>query len=168
MLSPEALAERAARIRCVFMDIDGVMTDCKLYLGPDGSEWKTSNVRDGFGIKQLLRAGVQVAVISGRPSEAMRKRLAGLGVEHIYLSTEDKIPAYEAVRDLLGLSDAECAHIGDDVPDLCLFERVGLSMAPADAHRRALAAADWVSEYRGGDGAVRDASDLIVEARSAS
>jgi 3-deoxy-D-manno-octulosonate 8-phosphate phosphatase (KDO 8-P phosphatase) len=163
-----AIAEirrRAARIRCLFLDIDGVMTDCKLYLAADGSELKAVNVRDGLGMKMLMKAGIEVAVISGRPSEAMQKRLEWLGLRHIYLDTENKLPAYEAVQRALGVSDRECAHMGDDVPDLPLFDRVGLAMCVADAHPRARAAAHWTSRHRGGDGAIREAADLILAAR---
>ena len=147
------------------MDIDGVMTDCKLYLTPDGEELKAVNVRDGYGMKALLRAGIAIAVISGRPSRAMQKRLEWLGIRHIYLATEDKLPAYEEVLRKLRITDAECAHIGDDIPDLPLFERVGLRMIPADAHPRMLRHAHWQSRCRGGDGAIREAADFILAAQ---
>lgn len=165
-LDPTELHRRASRIRCVFLDIDGVMTDCRLYLGPDGLELKAVHVRDGYGIKQWLRNGVEVAVISGRPSSAMRDRLAFLGVRHVFLDTEDKLPTYLALRAQLGLADEECAHIGDDLPDLPLLERVGLAMTVADAHPSILQRAHWVSQYAGGNGAIREASDLILAARS--
>src|SRR3546814_7448216 len=109
---------RARDIRCLFLDIDGVLTDGKLYIGPNGEETKTSYVRDGLGIKMMLKAGLHVAVISGRPSEAMRTRLSWLGVQHIATDTEDKAPAYVRIRDALGLKDAQYAHMGEDVPDL--------------------------------------------------
>jgi len=168
MLTLEQVQLRAAKIRCVIFDIDGVMTDCKLYLGPDGFEIKAVSVRDGLGIKNLLRAGIQVAVISGRPSEAMQRRLEHLGVPHIVLATENKLPAYEALLRRLGLSDDECAMMGDDTPDLPLMRRVGLALTVADAHRTAMQAAHWVSAFRGGDGAVREASDLILDAQGRS
>ncbi len=165
MLMIEEVRERAARIRCVFLDIDGVMTDCKLYLGPDGAEIKAVNVKDGLGIKNLLRNGIEVAVISGRPSEAMQRRLEFLGLRHIRLNTEDKLPAYREIIASLGLADEQCAHMGDDTPDLPLLRCVGLAMAVADAHPKAKAAAHWISAHRGGDGAIREASDLILEAQ---
>jgi 3-deoxy-D-manno-octulosonate 8-phosphate phosphatase (KDO 8-P phosphatase) len=159
---------RAAKIKCLFLDIDGVMTDCKLYLTPDGEELKAVNVKDGLGIKLLMAAGVQVAVISGRPSLAMQKRLSSLGIEHVYLNTQDKLPAYEAVQKTLNLRDEECAHMGDDILDLPLFARVGLAFAVADAHSSAKLAADWVATNRGGDGAIREAVDLILAAQGKS
>lgn len=160
-----AVRQRASKIRCLFLDIDGVLTDGKLYLGPNGEETKTNYVRDGYGIKLALRQGLQVAVISGRPSETMRQRLKFLGVEHIALDTEDKEPAYLRICAELGLSDDECAHIGDDMPDVPLLRRVGLAMTVADAHDCALTHAHWVSRYTGGHGAVREAIDLILAAQ---
>ena len=164
-VSPAAIRKRARRVRCLFLDIDGVLTDGKLYLGPDGAELKTNYVRDGYGIKRLLAAGVEVAVISGRPSEAMRRRLEFLGVKHVVLDNEDKLPAYEKIRDTLGITDADCAVMGDDAPDLPVMARAALAMAPADAHARALKAAHWVSRYNGGVGAVREACDMILAAQ---
>lgn len=164
-MSPAEIQQRAAKIRCLFLDIDGVMTDCKLYLTPDGEELKAVNVRDGWGMKALMKHGVEVAVISGRPSKAMQKRLEWLGLKHIVLDTEVKLPAYERIRDALGLSDEQCAMVGDDVPDLPLLTRVGLAMTPADAHRKAKVAAHLVSSCKGGDGAIREAADLILEAQ---
>ena len=164
-LPVDELRQRAARVKCLFLDIDGVLTDGKLYIGPQFEETKTNYVRDGWGIRQWIKRGLQVAVISGRPSEAMRQRLQFLGVQHIVLDREDKLPAYEAILSQLGLEDADCAHVGDDVPDLPLFARVGLACAPADAHDRALMAAHWVSRYPGGHGAVREVIDLLLTAR---
>jgi 3-deoxy-D-manno-octulosonate 8-phosphate phosphatase (KDO 8-P phosphatase) len=167
MTRPDAaqIRQRAQAIRCLFLDIDGVLTDGKLYIGPNGEETKTNYVRDGYGIKLALKQGLHVAVISGRPSESMRQRLQWLGVEHIALDTEDKEPAYLRIRGELGLADAECAHIGDDAPDLPLLRRVGLAMTVADAHPCALDCAHWVSHYSGGHGAIREAIDLILAAQ---
>lgn len=156
---------RARKIRCLFLDIDGVLTDGKLYIGPNGEEVKTNYVRDGLGIKLLLKAGVQVAVISGRPSESMRKRLEFLGVSHVVLNNEDKLPVYEQICARLGLKDEACAVMGDDVPDVPVMRRVALALTVADAHPAARKAAHWVSRYPGGQGAVREACDLILAAQ---
>jgi 3-deoxy-D-manno-octulosonate 8-phosphate phosphatase (KDO 8-P phosphatase) len=164
-LSLAAVRKRAKKIRCLFLDIDGVMTDCKLYLTHDGEELKAVNVKDGLGMKLLMKAGIEVAVISGRPSVAMQKRLSFLGLKHVYLNTEDKLPAYEAIKARLGIGDEQCAHMGDDTPDLPLLERVGLALVVADAHPKAKAAAHWISSNRGGDGAIREAADLILAAQ---
>lgn len=163
--SPAAIRKRARRVRCLFLDIDGVLTDGKLYIGANGEETKTNFVRDGYGIKRLLANGVQVAVISGRPSEAMRRRLEFLGVKHVVLDNEDKLPVYEKIRDTLGLADADCAVMGDDRPDLPVMARAGLALTVADAHPSALKAAHWISRHAGGVGAVREACDLILAAQ---
>ncbi|MCI0749034.1 MAG: HAD-IIIA family hydrolase [Nevskiales bacterium] len=164
-LTAAGLRKRAAQIRCVVFDIDGVLTDGKLYLGPDGQEWKTVSVRDGLGLKRLLQAGIEVAVISGRPSPALQNRLNSLGVKHVCLNTEDKRPAYERLLRTLGLSDAQCAVMGDDTPDLSMMQRAGLVLTVADAHPDVLRVAHWVSRHPGGNGAVREASDLLLAAR---
>lgn len=166
LLDAAEVQQRAARIRCLFLDIDGVMTDCKLYLTPDGQELKAVNVRDGWGMKALMKHGVEVAVISGRPSQAMQQRLEWLGIRHVVLDTEVKLPAYERIRDSLGLRDEQCAMMGDDVPDLPLLRRVGLALTPADAHASAKAAAHVISACRGGDGAIREAADIILAAQA--
>lgn len=168
MNQPLTLNERAARVRCLFLDIDGVLTDCRLWLAPDGTELKTVHVRDGLGIKFLLEAGIEVAIISGRPSEAMRLRFSQLGVRHIVLDAPDKTPDYERIRDSLGLADDECAAMGDDTPDLPLMTRVGLALTVSDAHPSARSAAHWSSQHAGGFGAVREAADLILAAQSDS
>ncbi|WP_370307515.1 KdsC family phosphatase [Sinimarinibacterium flocculans] len=165
VLPRDQVETRARDIRCLFLDIDGVLTDGHLYIGPHGEETKTNFVRDGYGIKMALRQGLELAVISGRPSEAMRKRLEWLGIRHIALDTEDKEPAYLRMRDAMGLSDAQCAHIGDDVPDVPLLRRVGLAMTVADAHDSARDVAHWISRLDGGRGAVREAIDLILAAQ---
>jgi 3-deoxy-D-manno-octulosonate 8-phosphate phosphatase (KDO 8-P phosphatase) len=165
VLARAAVRKRAERVRCLFLDIDGVLTDGKLYLGPGGAEFKTNFVRDGLGIKLLLKAGVQVAVISGRASEAMQRRLEGLGVTEVVLDNDDKLPVYERIRARLGLKDEQCAVMGDDVPDLPVMRRAALALTVADAHPVALKAAHWVSRYPGGQGAVREAADLILAAR---
>ncbi|WP_029889609.1 KdsC family phosphatase [Polycyclovorans algicola] len=163
--SPD-LMTRAAKIKCLFLDIDGVLTDGNLYIGPNFEETKSNYVRDGYGIRLWLKAGYQIAVISGRPSESMRTRLQFLGVQNIVLDREDKLPAYRDIRDRLGLSDVECAHVGDDLPDVALFEHVGLACAPADAHDAARKAAHFVSTHDGGRGAVRDVIDLLLAAKA--
>lgn len=160
-----SLKQRAAKIRCVIFDVDGVITDGKLYLGPDGQEWKAVSVRDGLGLRLLLDAGIEVAVISGRPSPAMQSRLNSLGIKHVYLNTVDKLPAYERVLRDLDVRDDQCAVMGDDTPDLPLMQRAGLRLTVADAHGGVLKVADWVSRFSGGQGAVREACDFLIGAR---
>jgi 3-deoxy-D-manno-octulosonate 8-phosphate phosphatase (KDO 8-P phosphatase) len=163
------LSERLAAVRCVIFDIDGVMTDCKLYLSEvDGElhELKAVNVRDGLGIKRLLKTGIEVAVISGRPSLAMEKRMAFLGVKHVWLNTEDKLPAYETLKARLGLEDRHMAMMGDDLPDVPLFQKVGLATCPKDAHVSVRRYVHWASEFNGGNGAIRELSDVLLQSQS--
>lgn len=159
------LKSRAEKIQLAIFDVDGVMTDGKLYLGPDGQEWKAVSVRDGLGLKLLHQAGIEVAVISGRPSLAMHTRLHSLGIERLYLNTEDKLPVYHSLLQELGLRNEHCAVMGDDTPDLPLLECAGLALTVADAHPSVLKAAHWTSHHRGGNGAVREACDLLLSAQ---
>jgi 3-deoxy-D-manno-octulosonate 8-phosphate phosphatase (KDO 8-P phosphatase) len=161
-------AERARQLRCVIFDIDGVLTDGMLYLAPDGTELKAVSVRDGLGIKLLLRAGIDVAIISGRPSVAMERRFRDIGVRHIWLDVAEKTPAFEALLKKLGITENQCAVMGDDIPDVPLMRRAGLALTVADAHPSALSAAHWTSRLNGGNGAVREACDLILAAQAAA
>lgn len=162
-----SLLERARQIRCMVLDVDGVLTDGSLLLGPDGSEYKSMHVRDGLGIKLLMQGGIEVVVISGRPSPAVAERLTSLGVTHFWLAVEDKIAIFNTAQERLGVSDEECAVMGDDVPDLPLMARAGLALTVADAHPRALASAHWASRWPGGRGAVREAADWILSLQQA-
>lgn len=159
------VSERAREIRCAVFDVDGVLTDCKLYHAPNGEEWKVTNVRDGLGLKMLMQAGIEVAIISGRPSAAMEHRLAGLGIRHVWLGVAEKTTAWESLHATLGITDRQMAMMGDDVPDELLMRRAGLALTTADAHPKALALAQWASRHPGGGGAVREACDLLIAAR---
>ena len=161
------LSERIHDIRCMVFDVDGVMTDCKLYLAPDGTELKAVHVRDGLGLKLLMQAGIEVAVISGRPSAAMQARFEYLGIHHVWLNVDEKIPAWDALKARLNLRDEQMAMMGDDTPDLPLMQRAGLALTVADAHPKVLAVAHWASRLTGGHGAVRDAADLVLNTQAA-
>ncbi|MBR9813805.1 HAD-IIIA family hydrolase [bacterium] len=162
----ESIQTRAANVRLAIFDVDGVMTDGKLYLGPNGQELKTMSVRDGLGLKLLQQAGVEIAVISGRPSQAVIVRLNALGITRIHMHVKDKVPFYEQLLADLGISDAQVAYMGDDSPDVPVMQRVGLSMTVADAHKSAGLFAHWTSQGAVGHGAVREACDMIVEAQA--
>jgi 3-deoxy-D-manno-octulosonate 8-phosphate phosphatase (KDO 8-P phosphatase) len=155
-----------ARIRLLVLDVDGVLTDGRLYYGPQGEQHKVFHVRDGHGIKALLAAGVQVAVISGRSSQAVALRCAELGIRELAQGVEDKAAAFEALRERLGIAAADCACVGDDTPDVPLMRRVGLAIAVADAHPDARAAAQRRTRLAGGHGAVREACDWLLAARA--
>jgi len=155
----------AAGIRLLVLDVDGVMTDGRLYFGPRGEALKIFHVRDGKGIQELDEAGVQVGVISGRRSPMVLLRCRELGVQHVVQGVKDKVAAFEKLRSRLRVTAAECACVGDDVLDVPLMETVGLAFAVADAHRAALQAAHVVTTLRGGDGAVREVCDYLLDAR---
>lgn len=162
-ISPRALLARAARIRLVLLDVDGVMTDGRLYYGAEGELMKAFDVRDGFGIV-LLRDHLDFGVISGRPGKATQRRLEELRVKHVIFGQPDKLAGYAQLAHL-GLADDEVAYMGDDVNDLPLLRKVGLSAAPADARPEVRAAVHFVAHAPGGRGAVRELCDLLAAAR---
>jgi 3-deoxy-D-manno-octulosonate 8-phosphate phosphatase (KDO 8-P phosphatase) len=151
-----------ARIRLLVLDVDGVLTDGRLYYGPRGEALKVFDVRDGLGIVQLLRAGLAVAVISGRRSPMVAVRCRELGIVHVYQGVADKLAVLKALCGRLRLTLAACACIGDDLPDVPLLAAAGLSFAVADAHRAARRAADRVTRAPGGRGAVREVCDYLL------
>ncbi|HEX8907738.1 MAG TPA: HAD hydrolase family protein [Anaeromyxobacteraceae bacterium] len=153
---------RAARIKLLLLDVDGVLTDGRLYYGPDGELMKAFDVKDGHGIV-LLRDHVQLGVISGRPGLS-RKRLEELRFQHLVFSQRDKLEGYAQLAHL-GVPDDEVAYMGDDVNDLGLLGKVGLSACPADAHPSVRAAVHLVTAAPGGRGAVRELAELILRAK---
>jgi len=159
------ILEKAARIRLVIFDVDGVLTDGSLFLGDDGQEYKAFNSRDGHGMKMLQSNGVEIAIITGRSSQVVSHRMASLGIEHVYQGARDKAPAYVELRDKLGLDDAQVAYVGDDVVDLPVMRRVGLAIAVQDAHTLVKKHAHWQTPSRGGRGAARDVCEMLLEAQ---
>ena len=158
-------SKAAASIRLLVLDVDGTMTDGRLYFGPRGEALKVFNVRDGFGIKRLDAAGVRVAVISGRTSKMVDVRCRELGVEHVIQGAEDKVLAFEKLRKRLKIEASESACVGDDSPDVPLMRAVKLAFAVADAHPEALEAAHVVTARPGGGGAVREVCDYLLASR---
>jgi 3-deoxy-D-manno-octulosonate 8-phosphate phosphatase (KDO 8-P phosphatase) len=158
--------ERLDAIRLVAFDIDGVFTDGRFYLSDDGTETKAFHTQDGYGVRRLLDAGVEVAVISGRHSAAVEHRMAELRVRHVVLGCKDKVAAFDELIAGLGIDAADCAFVGDDMPDLALLEHVGLSIAVANAVPAVLERCDYVTRKPGGFGAVREVCDLVAAARS--
>jgi 3-deoxy-D-manno-octulosonate 8-phosphate phosphatase (KDO 8-P phosphatase) len=157
------LLVRAARIRLVLLDVDGVLTDGRIWFGPDGEALKAFDVRDGHGIVRL-RDQVDFGVISGRPGRATQKRLEELGFKHLIFSQRDKLDGYATLAPL-GFADDEVAYMGDDVNDIPLLRKVGLAAAPADAYPDVLSEVHLVSRFPGGRGAVRELCDLILKAK---
>ena len=159
------LGARLARMRLLVMDVDGVLTDGRLYYGGDGEVLKVFDVRDGHGVRQLLRAGFGVAMLSGRGCEALERRAADLGVAHLMQGRQDKGPALQELCRELGVAMARTAYLGDDAPDVPALRAAGLGMVPADARAEARAAADWVGECGGGRGFVREVCELLLRHR---
>ena len=154
---------RASRTRCVVFDVDGVFTDGHIYCGDSDEEICAFYIRDGLGVKRLLSAGVGIAIISGRQSKAVARRMAYLGVDDVHLGVGDKIETLESIVKQRGLSCDEMAFMGDDVIDLQAMSQCGLACAPADAHKDVLKAAHWVSDSPGGRGAVRELCEWLLK-----
>jgi 3-deoxy-D-manno-octulosonate 8-phosphate phosphatase (KDO 8-P phosphatase) len=153
------------KIELLVLDVDGVLTDGRLYFGAKGELLKVFHVRDGHGIKLLLNAGIQVAAFSGRRSAAVTARMRELGVRNVVQGCSDKVAALQRLTKRLKLSPLSCACIVDDTPDLALMSAVGFSAAVADAHPLVKSAAHWVSRTAGGRGAVRELCDMLLRAR---
>ncbi|MBX3246746.1 MAG: HAD hydrolase family protein [Myxococcales bacterium] len=162
---PEALRERAARVKLLALDVDGVLTDGRLFYGADGEALKTFHVKDGFGLRLLASEGIPSAVISAKRSPALVRRLQDLRVPHALLGRDDKRAALSELLAATGLSADEVCFVGDDVLDLPVLRAVGLSATPADGHPRVQREVHWVLEARGGDAAVREVCDALLEAR---
>jgi 3-deoxy-D-manno-octulosonate 8-phosphate phosphatase (KDO 8-P phosphatase) len=163
-LPPEIL-ERARRVRLMVFDVDGVLTDGGLHFGEDGREHKVFHVHDGLGLKLLKRAGIEVAVITSRSSPIVTARMAELGIDHVYQGQEDKLPRFERLISALKLDPADTGYMGDDLPDLAVMRRAGLALAPANATTAVATAAHWRTRRAGGQGAAREACELLLEAQ---
>jgi len=159
-------ATALAKIELLILDVDGVLTDGRLYFDGKGEAQKVFHVRDGHGIKLLMAAGVRVAVVSGRRSAATAARMRELGVPTLIQGCKDKIAALHRVTARFAVDPLHCACIVDDTPDLPLMSAVGLACAVADAHPIVLSAAHWVSRAPGGLGAVRELCDALLHARA--
>ncbi len=159
------LRERASRIKLVIFDVDGVLTDGRLFFGDDGQEYKAFHSRDGLGMKMLMRSGVEVAVITARSSQLVAHRMKNLGIRHLYQGQADKVPAFLDIAKEMELSHDEVAYVGDDIIDLPVMMRVGLAIAVADGHHEVCSQAHWVTSQKGGCGAARDACEMIMQAQ---
>ncbi|MGI9221359.1 MAG: KdsC family phosphatase [Woeseiaceae bacterium] len=153
------------RIRLVAFDVDGVFTDGRFYLSNDGVESKSFSTHDGYGIRRLLDAGINVAIISGRNSAAVDQRMNELGVKFVVQGCGDKIAAFNAIAKELAIGDTETAYVGDDLPDLPLLNQVAISFTVANAVAELREHCDYATNARGGFGAVREVCDLLLSAR---
>ena len=161
------LFERAKQIRLLVCDVDGVLSDGRIYMGNQGEELKTFHTKDGFGLKALREIGIEVGIITGRNSRIVSDRMAALGIDHVYQGQGDKLPALQDLLDLLGLDASQTAYIGDDVIDIPVMQACQLGIAVNDAHPLARRTADYVTQLDGGAGAVREVCDLLLQANQA-
>ena len=159
---------RARAVRLAIFDVDGVMTDGTLYIGPAGEAFKAFNILDGHGVKMLQGAGVAAAILSGRSSEAVAVRARELGIAHVLQGISDKIAAFERLLAELRMEASACAFVGDDLPDLEVMKRCGLAVAVANAVEGVKAGAHYVTRAPGGQGAVREFCELVLRAQGRS
>jgi 3-deoxy-D-manno-octulosonate 8-phosphate phosphatase (KDO 8-P phosphatase) len=145
----------------LILDVDGVLTDGRVYYGARGEQLQCFNIKDGHGLKSLAHAGISIAIISGRRSPAVARRSRELGIRHVMQGSRDKVRDFRALAAKLGVTAAQCAFIGDDTPDVPLLREVGMAFAVADAHPQAKAAAHHVTRLAGGCGAVREVCDRL-------
>ena len=162
---PQDILQRAAQIKLLTLDVDGVLTDGRIFIRNDGEEIKSFNTLDGHGIKMLAASGVQTAIITGRDAPSVALRAKQLGISHYFKGIHDKRAAYEELRQRAGVAEHECAFVGDDVVDLPVMVRCGLPVAVANAHWFVLQHAVYTAKHKGGRGAVREVCDLIMHAR---
>jgi 3-deoxy-D-manno-octulosonate 8-phosphate phosphatase (KDO 8-P phosphatase) len=159
------LLERAARLELLALDVDGVLTDGRLYFDNEGNEWKAFHTGDGLGLRALQGAGVQVALITGRSSRIVADRAASLGIQHVYQGSDDKLSAYLDLLERTGLDDGQVGYAGDDWIDLPVLRRVGLAVTVPGAAGAVRSACHWITAREGGMGAVRELCELVLEAR---
>ncbi len=162
-ITKRQLTAKAKNIKLIILDVDGVMTDGRIILDNEGNEFKAFHVRDGHGIKMAVRAGLHIAIITGRTSKVVERRAKELGITEVYQGTFKKTSIYESLLQKYKCSDEETAFMGDDIVDTGLLSRAGLSAVPADADEEAKKRAAFVSLKEGGRGAVREFIDFILK-----
>ncbi len=162
---PDAIMARAAKIKLVLFDVDGVLTDGALFFGDDGQEYKAFNSRDGLGMRLLQNTGVEIGIITGRTSQVVEHRARNLGLTHVFQGCQEKLVTYHELTERLGLAPEVIAFCGDDVVDLPIMLKVGLAVAPQDAHYLAKRHAHWVTPSGGGRGAARELCELLMAAQ---
>jgi 3-deoxy-D-manno-octulosonate 8-phosphate phosphatase (KDO 8-P phosphatase) len=161
----QAIVEKAKKLKLLILDVDGVLTDGKLFFDNQGNEYKSFHARDGHGIKLLRQTGVEVAVISGRKSNSVALRMKNLGIEYVYQGHENKQAAFDELIEKTGITPEQAAHVGDDLLDLPIMIKVGLAIAVNDANFAVKQRAHWCTTLPGGHGAVREVCDFIMQAQ---
>jgi len=164
-MTEHGIWKRAAAIKLLVLDVDGVLTTGALYFDAEGREQKVFHARDGYGMRALMRAGIEIAIISGRKSRPVEARMNELDIRHVYLGQNNKIKTLEDLTEKLGITMNEVAYVGDDMPDKVCMEAVGLAIAVHDAHSSIRRIADWRTTLPGGRGAVREVCDLIIDSQ---
>lgn len=162
----EKVLLKASKIKLLVFDVDGVLTNGQLIFGDDGQEYKAFHSRDGHGMKMLMHNGIDIAIITGRTSNVVKHRMKNLGIQHIYQGKLDKRPAFMEIRGKLGLNREQLAYVGDDIVDLPVLLQAGFAVTVADGHDLVKQHADWVTPHAGGQGAVRDVCELILQAQN--
>ncbi|MEJ2767293.1 KdsC family phosphatase [Mycetohabitans sp. B46] len=157
--------ERAARVKLMIFDVDGVLTDGTLYFTPDGDAMKGFNSMDGHGLKLLEQAGIATAIITARNSRIVELRAREIHVSYLYQGISDKLVAFDKLLNAAGVTADECGYMGDDWPDLAVMLRVGFAAAPASAHCEVRSRAHWIATARGGHGAAREVIDTLLRAQ---
>ncbi len=165
MAKMDEITQKAKQLKLLILDVDGVLTDGRLFFDKNGEEYKSFHARDGHGIKLLRQTGVEIAVISGRKSQSVALRMKALGIKYVYQGHENKIAAFNEIIQTIGIKPEQAAHMGDDLLDLPIMVRVGLSIAVNDANNSVKEYADWCTETSGGLGAVREVCDFIMQAQ---
>ena len=156
----------AKEIKLLICDVDGVFSDGRIYMGNNNEELKTFHTRDGYGVKSLMNAGIEIAIITGRKSQIVENRMSALGITLIYQGQDDKVKAYNDICEKLNVAPEHTGYIGDDLIDWPVMEKVGLKVCVADGHPLLAKRANYVTAIKGGHGAVREVCDLILQARN--
>jgi len=164
-MTNKGIWQRAAEIKLLVLDVDGVLTDGRLFFDAEGREQKVFHARDGYGMRALMRSGTAIAIISGRKSRPVEARMQELDIHHVYLGQTDKIATLNKLAANLNITLQQIAYVGDDMPDLECMRAVGLAVAVNDAHQSVRKAADWRTTLPGGRGAVREVCDLLMDAQ---
>jgi 3-deoxy-D-manno-octulosonate 8-phosphate phosphatase (KDO 8-P phosphatase) len=160
-----SLVEKILKIKLLILDVDGVMTDGRIIINDLGQESKFFNVRDGHGLKLLMRYPVDVALLTGRQSGVVEHRARDLGINEVHQRVLDKLKVYEEIIQKRGITDDNVAFMGDDIVDVPVLRRVGLAIAVADSTRETLKVAHYITSERGGHGAVREVCELIMKVK---
>ncbi len=159
------LAEKMRKVKALILDVDGVLTDGRIIIGDDGQETKCFHVRDGHGLKMIKRAGIEVMFLTGRKSRVVEHRARELGVEKVYQGALDKLAVFNEILSTGGFTPEQVAYMGDDIVDLPVLSRAGLSITVSDSHSEVLQTVDLVTKNPGGRGAVREVCEMILQAQ---